>query len=162
MQITPPEALLTASGKGVTVAGEGGERTVTVAEPDGKAKVVLLAVLAGHENQQRELQPTAGESQTLAIQLPRLPEPADPSPPGSHAPSRPWPKRRREPAPKLPPAPSGPLPTITNSIGMHLVQIPAGEFLMGSPDSDSEADRATRNPSIAYGSPGRSTWGCSR
>jgi formylglycine-generating enzyme required for sulfatase activity len=31
------------------------------------------------------------------------------------------------------------LPTITNSIGMVLVEIPAGEFLMGSPDSDREA-----------------------
>ena len=33
----------------------------------------------------------------------------------------------------------GPFSTITNSIGMKLVLIPAGEFLMGSPDSDEEA-----------------------
>jgi formylglycine-generating enzyme required for sulfatase activity len=37
-----------------------------------------------------------------------------------------------------PPAPSGPFPdppgTIVNSIGMKLVPIPAGEFLMGSPE----------------------------
>ena len=33
-----------------------------------------------------------------------------------------------------------PRPVITNSIGMELVLIPAGEFLMGSPDSDSEAN----------------------
>jgi formylglycine-generating enzyme required for sulfatase activity len=32
-----------------------------------------------------------------------------------------------------------PLATITNSIGMKLVLIPAGEFLMGSPDSDKDA-----------------------
>ena len=30
--------------------------------------------------------------------------------------------------------------TITNSIGMKLVLIPAGEFLMGSPDSDKDAE----------------------
>ncbi len=29
---------------------------------------------------------------------------------------------------------------ITNSVGMKLVEIPAGEFMMGSPDSDSDAD----------------------
>ena len=136
VQITPPEALLTASGRGVTVAGAGGTRTVTVAEPDGQTKVVLLAVLAGHENQQRELQPTAGESQTLAIQLSRSPAPVAP-PPVAPPPSTV--AKTPEPAPKLPPAPAGPLPTITNSIDMRLVQIPAGEFLMGSPDSDNEA-----------------------
>jgi formylglycine-generating enzyme required for sulfatase activity len=35
--------------------------------------------------------------------------------------------------------PAGPAATLTNSIGMKLVLIPAGEFLMGSPDSDSDA-----------------------
>jgi len=137
VQITPPEALLTASGRGVTVAGEGGTRTVTVAEPDGQTKIVLLAVLAGHENQQRELQPAAGESQTLAIQLSRSPAPV--APPPVAAPPSTVAKTPPEPAPKLPPAPAGPLPTIANSIDMRLVQIPAGEFLMGSPDSDNEA-----------------------
>jgi formylglycine-generating enzyme required for sulfatase activity len=58
------------------------------------------------------------------VQTPPPPPPVEPLP---------------TPQPKLPPAPSGPLPTITNSIGLQLVQIPAGEFLMGSPDSDSEA-----------------------
>jgi formylglycine-generating enzyme required for sulfatase activity/outer membrane protein assembly factor BamB len=33
----------------------------------------------------------------------------------------------------------GALPTLTNSIGLKLALIPAGEFLMGSPDSDKEA-----------------------
>jgi len=88
-------------------------------------------VLAGHENQRRELQPTAGESQTLAIQLQRLPEPAAPAPPASPPPSTVV-SKPPEPAPKLPTAPSGPLPTITNSIGMQLALIPAGQVLMGS------------------------------
>jgi formylglycine-generating enzyme required for sulfatase activity len=35
--------------------------------------------------------------------------------------------------------PAEPPKTITNSIGMKLVLIPAGEFLMGSPDSDKDA-----------------------
>jgi formylglycine-generating enzyme required for sulfatase activity len=35
---------------------------------------------------------------------------------------------------------SDPPGTVTNSIGMKLVPIPAGEFLMGSPDSDLDAD----------------------
>ena len=30
-------------------------------------------------------------------------------------------------------------PTETNSLGMKLALIPAGEFLMGSPDSDKDA-----------------------
>lgn len=116
------------------MAGEGGQRTVTVAEPDGKAKVVLLAVLAGHENQQLEWKPAPGEEKGLTMQLPRVASSGEV--PGtaqeSHA-------TRKEPATKLPPAPSGSLPTMENSIKMRLVQIPAGEFLMGSPDSDSEA-----------------------
>jgi hypothetical protein len=36
------------------------------------------------------------------------------------------------------------LPTITNSIGMVLVEIPAGEFLMGSLDSDRDASSAEK------------------
>jgi formylglycine-generating enzyme required for sulfatase activity len=37
------------------------------------------------------------------------------------------------------PAPTEPAKQITNSIGMHLTLIPAGTFLMGSPDSDKDA-----------------------
>jgi formylglycine-generating enzyme required for sulfatase activity len=36
-------------------------------------------------------------------------------------------------------APDEPPKTITNTIGMKLVLVPAGEFLMGSPDSDADA-----------------------
>ena len=38
----------------------------------------------------------------------------------------------------------GPLETITNTIGMKLVLIPAGEFLMGSPDADPSAISAEK------------------
>jgi formylglycine-generating enzyme required for sulfatase activity len=44
-----------------------------------------------------------------------------------------------EPAKPPPRVAVEPLKGITNSIGMKLVLIPAGEFLMGSPDSDEEA-----------------------
>jgi formylglycine-generating enzyme required for sulfatase activity len=41
--------------------------------------------------------------------------------------------------PPAPPPPDEPPPQITNTIGMKLVLIPAGDFLMGSPASDSDA-----------------------
>jgi formylglycine-generating enzyme required for sulfatase activity len=86
---------------------------------------ILLAVLAG-----------------LAI-IPRLGR--SPAPPPDE--TAPPPTASAEPAPELaPPQPIVPtLPPveppaqITNSIGIKLVLIPAGEFLMGSPDSDPEA-----------------------
>ena len=60
-----------------------------------------------------------------------------------------------------PPVPDKPSKSITNKIGMTLVLIPAGEFLMGSPDSDKDA-RTTRSRGTPCGSPGRSTWGSMR
>jgi hypothetical protein len=84
VQLVPAEALLTASGMGVTIEGEGSEPTVTVASPDGKTRLVLLAVLEGYEHQQIELQPIAGETGSATITLSRLPGPevpAIPSPP---------------------------------------------------------------------------------
>src|SRR5688500_11524285 len=38
--------------------------------------------------------------------------------------------------PTAEPQPAEPQPTITNSIGMKLKLIPAGEFIMGSPESE--------------------------
>jgi formylglycine-generating enzyme required for sulfatase activity len=49
------------------------------------------------------------------------------------------PSTRRPVAVEPVPAPVEPPKSITNSIGMKLVLIPAGEFLMGSPDTDKEA-----------------------
>ena len=50
---------------------------------------------------------------------------------------------------------------ITNSIGMKLVRIPAGKFMMGSPageeDRDEDEDRSTR-----WRSRSRSTWASTR
>ena len=51
--------------------------------------------------------------------------------------------------------------TITNSIGMRLTLIPAGEFLMGSPEA-TRMPNTTRSPSTRCASPGRSTWAFTR
>ena len=45
---------------------------------------------------------------------------------------------------------------LTNSIGVRLALIPAGEFLMGS--SPDGRPRTTRSRGTPSGSPGRSTW----
>ena len=42
-------------------------------------------------------------------------------------------------------------------IKLEMVLIPAGEFLMGSPDSDKDA-MPPRSRSTEFGSPSRSTW----
>ena len=42
-------------------------------------------------------------------------------------------------------------------VKMEMVLIPAGEFKMGSPDSDKDAYQ-TRSRSTGFGSPSRSTW----
>lgn len=65
--------------------------------------------------------------------------------------------------------------TITNSIGMKLVSIPAGEFQMGSQETAEESARAFEAygkpkadffgvsiPGTEYGSRSRFTWACTR
>ena len=46
---------------------------------------------------------------------------------------------------------------ITNSIGMQMVLIPAGEYMMGTPAP--RMDGEAMNCSIAFASPSRFTWG---
>ena len=46
---------------------------------------------------------------------------------------------------------------LDKGVKLEMVLIPAGEFLMGSPDSDKDAD-AMRSRSIGFGSPSRSIW----
>jgi formylglycine-generating enzyme required for sulfatase activity len=63
--------------------------------------------------------------------------------PGAVGPDFPRKERSEQPVPLVSTALATPAPTV-NSIGMKLVLIPAGEFLMGSPDSDPEADPAEK------------------
>lgn len=77
------------------------------------------------------------QSRSYALYLPRAtapttPPPTTPIPPRATAATSP---------PTAPPIPASPRPgtTIENSIGMKLAWIPAGQFLMGSPETDNSA-----------------------
>jgi formylglycine-generating enzyme required for sulfatase activity len=94
--------------------------------------------------------PTASTKppERAASPRPSVPAPAEPpkanlSDPGPIAPSlvpEKATKERASPAPVEPtPAPFEPPKEITNTFGMKLVLLPAGEFPMGSPDSDPDA-----------------------
>jgi len=50
---------------------------------------------------------------------------------------------------------------ITNSIGLELIEIPAGTFQMGSSETDSDA-RGDESHAMVYGLPNRFTWVCMR
>ena len=67
--LDPPEATLAANGEGVSVAGQGTEHTVRVADPDGQSKVILVATLDGYQNLSRELQPKPGDVDHLQLRL---------------------------------------------------------------------------------------------
>ena len=78
--VDPPDAEVTARGEGVAVEGTGAARTITVAEPDGRAKVMVVASLAGHETVERELQPQPGELGRLPLRLSAVPATAPGAP----------------------------------------------------------------------------------
>ena len=147
IQIEPPEAKLDVTGTSVSIEGEGSSRTLTVAEADGHREVVLLATLHGYENLERVLTPHPGESETLQLCLQRLADSPDANAIAEHA----------EAAPAVAPLKIRSIPPQTIEVGkpslekeitldlrgkgvtLGLVLIPAGEFLMGSPDSDKDA-----------------------
>ena len=81
VRIEPPEAVLAATGRGVSIEGEGPARTVTVAEPDGRREVVLVATRRGYENLVHWLTPRPGDSETVELRLQRLKEPEITAPP---------------------------------------------------------------------------------
>jgi len=67
--LDPPGATLAASGEGVSVAGQGAERTVKVEDPDGQSKVVLVATLDGYQTLSHELEPKPGDEDHLQLRL---------------------------------------------------------------------------------------------
>ncbi|MEI8374270.1 MAG: hypothetical protein WCJ35_15715 [Planctomycetota bacterium] len=73
VQIEPPGAKLAATGMGVSIEGDGAVRTVTIADPDGRREIVLMAVLDGYETLNRSLVPKAGGSDTLHLRLQPIP-----------------------------------------------------------------------------------------
>ena len=137
--VEPADARLAVSSKLATVIGEGTARKITIAEPDGETKMLVLAVLDGYQSAEHEIQPKPGELGSLTFHLEPLPAPPAPAATSLVAgldtsDSRPSTAPVGEPGPKDLPD------SCTNSISMEFVLIPAGEFMMGSPDSDADAD----------------------
>jgi formylglycine-generating enzyme required for sulfatase activity len=64
------------TGIDATIEGAGPLRTITVANPDGQARVSVQAALSGYEPLEQEIQPQPGELNQLTLQL--QPEPIDP------------------------------------------------------------------------------------
>jgi formylglycine-generating enzyme required for sulfatase activity len=67
--VDPPGAQVTVAGKGASIDGSGALRTITVAEPDGQTKVLVIATLVGYEQQEQEIQPKPGQQGRLPLQL---------------------------------------------------------------------------------------------
>ncbi len=93
-----------------------------------------------------------GEETVVTVEFPADPEPTAPGPAEPPAPAvaaAPDPEVEKDaaplaaaPAPKpadVPPPSPAPPKSLTNSVGMTLVRIAPGSFLMGSPDSDKDA-----------------------
>ena len=120
--VDPPEATLTASGKGVSISGQGVRRTITIANPDSSGSVTLVAMLDGYRNLRREFRPSTRTSSDLVLRLERIDATR------SKVASNTVP-------PPASPSDSASAKTITNSLGMKFVRIPAGEFEMGSQKS---------------------------
>jgi hypothetical protein len=67
--VDPHQGTVSVAGKGASIEGGDAEWIITVAEPDGQAKVTVVATLAGYETLAQELQPKPGESGLLTLRL---------------------------------------------------------------------------------------------
>ncbi len=139
--VDPPQANVSVAGKGASIEGSDAARTITVAEPDGQAKVTVVATLAGYEPLSQELQPKSGELNRLTLRL----KASATKPPETTAVAPPPNKSAPDisPLPALKPVPSDKQKETSvdlgNGIKLEMVSIPAGEFMMGSPDADGNA-----------------------
>ena len=123
--VNPPQGKVAVAGKGASIEGSDAARTIRVAEPDGQAKVTVVATLAGYETLMQEIQPQPGESGRLALKL-KATAATGPAP----APARvEWPKER--------------VVDLGSGVKLELLLVSAGSFTMGSPAG--EKDRLSEN-----------------
>ena len=130
--VEPADAQLSVSGQGASITGTGADRQITITGPDGESTVLVRATLEGYELAEQEIQPERGETRHLTIHLNPLKAKAPFDESEAKALQQRW-------ADHL-----GTAVRLKNSVGMALVLIPPGEFLMGSPDSDKDAREAEK------------------
>ena len=138
----PEQSVVTVDGKVYTVEWPGGKGPAKVTVPAGDHRVKVE--LNGVEVYGEEVSIETGKKKWITVRIDSLPA-SRPRKDKSPASAADLPKATVTPSPTVAsPQPSTPGhggddSIITNSIGMKLVLIPAGEFLMGSPDSDKDA-----------------------
>ena len=76
VELDPPQATFSVEGDGVTVAGTGQRRTVSVAKPQPDKPVILVARMDGFQDARRKLQPAAGASEAIVLKLSPTAKPA--------------------------------------------------------------------------------------
>jgi hypothetical protein len=132
LSLDPPDAEVSVNGKDAVVTGSGALRTITIAEPDGQSKMLVTAKRNGFKVVVQEVQPKPGDLGKLAFRLERISS-ALPSPAIA-----PFPDEKAKEHQAAWAAHLGVPVQITNSIGMKLVLIPAGEFTMGSDKKETD------------------------
>src|SRR5262249_19699354 len=121
---------------GAPITLRAGEHELEVKWGDGEFRTRQFVVRRGENEDLRvEYEPAHNRAANASPKKPAEVTPSSPAPPPPWAGAEPEPASR----PALAPAPVDAPKVITNTIGMRLVLIPAGGFLMGSPDSDKDA-----------------------
>ena len=84
VELDPPQAAFSVEGDGVTVAGTGQQRTVSVAKPQPDKPVMLVARLDGFQDARRKLQPASGASEAIVLKLSPVTKPVPVAPVGNN------------------------------------------------------------------------------